>query len=129
METGIKGKQTKVVNEDCTAKAVGSGSLEVFATPAMIALMEETAWKSVASHLDPGYGTVGIRLEVTHDAPTPLGMEVTCESELVRVDGRKLTFEVRAYDEAGCIGKAVHERFIVEEETFMEKAACRKNPK
>lgn len=127
METGIKGKQTKLVTEECTAKAMGSGTLEVFATPAMIALMEETAWKSVAAALDPGYGTVGIGLEVTHDAPTPLGMEVTCESELVQVDGRKLTFEVRAYDETGCIGKAVHERFIVQEEKFMEKALCRRN--
>ncbi len=125
MDTGIKGKQTKMVTEECTAKAVGSGSLDVFATPAMIALMEETAWKSVAALLDPGYGTVGIRLEVTHDAPTPLGARVTCESELVQVDGRKLTFEVRAYDEKGSIGKAVHERFIVEEGSFMEKALGR----
>lgn len=129
LETGIKGKQTKVVTAECTAKAMGSGSMDVFATPAMIALMEETAWKSVAAALDPGYGTVGIRLEVTHDAPTPLGTVVTCESELLQVDGRKLTFEVRAYDEAGCIGKAVHERFIVEEETFMKKALCRGHQK
>lgn len=127
METGIKGKQTKLVTGECTAKAMGSGTLEVFATPAMIALMEETAWKSVSAALDPGYGTVGIGLEVTHDAPTPLGGKVTCESELVQVDGRKLTFEVRAYDETGCIGKAVHERFIVQEEKFMEKALCRRN--
>lgn len=122
LETGIKGKESTIVNESNTAKTVGSGTLDVFATPAMIALMEETAWKSVAGHLDEGCGTVGISLNVTHDAPTPLGMEVTCESELVKVDGRKLTFELKAYDEKGTVGKGTHERFIVNDAKFQEKA-------
>lgn len=120
--TGIKGKESTIVNESNTAKTVGSGTLDVFATPAMIALMEETAWKSVAGYLEEGCGTVGISLNVTHDAPTPLGMEVTCESELVKVDGRKLTFELKAYDEKGAIGKGTHERFIVNDVKFQEKA-------
>lgn len=122
LDTGIKGKESTIVNESNTAKTVGSGTLDVFATPAMIALMEETAWKSVAGYLEEGCGTVGISLNVTHDASTPLGMEVTCESELVKVDGRKLTFELKAYDEKGAIGKGTHERFIVNDVKFQEKA-------
>lgn len=122
LTTGIKGMESVVVNETNTAKNVGSGTLEVFATPSMVALMEQTAWKSVEKELEEGYGTVGIRLEVSHDAPTPLGMRVTCESKLVKVEGRKLTFEVRAYDDRGEIGKGIHERFIVNEKSFQEKA-------
>ena len=76
----------------------------------------------MAGYLEEGCGTVGISLKVTHDAPTPLGMEVTCESELVKVDGRKLTFELKAYDEKGTIGKGTHERFIVNDVKFQEKA-------
>lgn len=122
METGIRGIQKVNVCKENTAAAMGSGTLEVFATPAMIALMEYTAWTSVQEELEEGCGTVGTRLEVTHDAPTPLGMEVTCESELVKVEGRKLTFEVRVYDERGEVGKGLHERFIVNNEKFQEKA-------
>ena len=122
MEIGIKGRQTTVVDETNTAKTMGSGTLDVFATPSMVALMEETAWKSVADELDEGYGTVGIHLDVSHDAPTPIGMAVTCESELVGIDGRKLTFKVRAYDEKGDVGKGIHERFIVHNEKFLKKA-------
>lgn len=122
MEIGIKGKQTIVVNEKNTAKTMGSGTLDVFATPSMIALMEETAWKSVSDELEDGCGTVGIHLDVSHDAPTPIGKNVTCESELVQIEGRKLTFEVRAYDECGEIGKGIHERFIINNENFQKKA-------
>lgn len=122
MKTGIKGTQSVVVGESNTAKAVGSGTLDVFATPSMIALMEETAWKSVAGELDEGCSTVGTHLDISHDAPTPAGKTVTCESELVQIDGRKLTFMVRAYDERGEIGKGIHERFIVNNEKFMKKA-------
>lgn len=122
MQTGIKGKQTIKVDETNTARTMGSGTLDVFATPAMIALMEQTAWKSVEAELEEGSGTVGTFLEVSHDAPTPLGMEVTCESELTAVNGRELTFEVKAYDERGTVGKGIHKRFIINEERFMEKA-------
>lgn len=122
MQTGIKGKQSIKVDETNTARTMGSGTLDVFATPAMIALMEQTAWKSVESELEEGTGTVGTHLEVSHDAPTPLGMEVTCESVLTAVNGRELTFEVKAYDERGMIGKGIHKRFIIKEERFMEKA-------
>lgn len=110
------------VDETNTARTMGSGTLDVFATPAMIALMEQTAWKSVEAELEEGSGTVGTFLEVSHDAPTPLGMEVTCESELTAVNGRELIFEVKAYDERGTVGKGIHKRFIINEKRFMEKA-------
>lgn len=123
LETGIRGTQSVKVEESNSARVMGSGTLDVFATPAMIALMEKTAWMSVASELEAGQGTVGTMLEITHDAPTPLGMTVTCDSELVEIDGRRLVFEVTAKDEKGVvIGRGRHERFIVWEEKFQAKA-------
>ena len=88
----------------------------------MIALMENTAFESVASELEEGSGTVGTALDIKHVSATPVGMKVTCESELVQVDGRALTFSVKAFDEAGLIGEGTHERFIVFEEKFQKKA-------
>jgi predicted thioesterase len=122
LETGIKGKKEITVTQDKTAKAMGSGALNVYATPAMIALMENTAFESVAPYLEPGSGTVGTALNVKHVSATPVGMKVTCETELVKVDGRALTFSVKAYDEAGLIGEGEHERFIIYEEKFQAKA-------
>lgn len=122
LQTGIKGYQEITVTAEDTAKAYKSGTLDVLATPRMAALMEETAWKSVAEELEAGMGTVGIRLELDHLAPTPVGMKVYCESALEKADGRKLVFSVTAKDERGEIGRAVHERFIVEEEKFQNKA-------
>ena len=122
LTTGIKGKQELVVTKENTAKAMGSGTLEVFATPAMIALMEKTAYESVAPELEEGSGTVGTALKVKHVAASPVGMKITCESELVKVDGRALTFSVKAYDEKGLIGEGEHERFIIYNEKFQAKA-------
>ena len=122
LEKGIKGTQKVIVTEANTAKSMGSGTLDVFATPAMIALMEETAWKSVAPYLEEGSGTVGSYLDVHHNAPTPLGMTVTCESELIQVEGRKLTFKVTASDNSGIVGEGMHERFIIDNERFLQKA-------
>ena len=87
------------VTEEMTAKSVGSGGLEVFATPAMAALMEKTAYESVENELGEGDGTVGVTLELEHKAPTPVGMKVICESELVGAEGRKLFFEITVRDE------------------------------
>lgn len=122
LETGIKGTQSVKAAEDNSAKTMGSGTLEVFATPALAALMEKTAWMSVTPYLEAGYGTVGTRLEISHEAPTPLGMTVTCDSELTEIDGRRLVFTVTARDERGLIGRGTHERFIIEEEKFQRKA-------
>ena len=110
LQAGIKGKKEITVTLDKTAKAMGSGTMDVFATPAMIALMENTAFESVASELEEGSGTVGTALDIKHVSATPVGMKVTCESELMKVDGRALTFSVKAFDEAGLIGEGTHER-------------------
>jgi len=118
---GIKGKQEIIVTEEVTAQQVGSGTLPVFATPAMISLMENTAYKSVAEYLEEGCGTVGTLMNVSHVAATPVGMKVTCETELLKVDGRALTFCVKAYDECGLIGEGMHERFVIMEEKFLAK--------
>ena len=93
LEAGIKGRQEVMVTDENSAAAVGSGLLPVFATPAMVALMEKTAWMSVAPYLNDGEGTVGTKLEIAHNAATPVGMQVWCESELVEVDGRRLVFK------------------------------------
>ncbi len=122
MKTGIKGKLERLVTEELSAKAMGSGELDVFATPAMVALIEETAWRSVAGELDEGCGTVGTKLDIAHTAATPLGMKVTCETELTAIDRRKLVFSVRVYDEAGEVGSGTHERFIVDNAKFQAKA-------
>ena len=119
---GVKGHMQIEVTKNLLAKNVGSGALDVFATPAMIALIEETAWKSVAPALDYGMTTVGTSLSIEHTAPTPLGMSVTCDTELVAVDGKKLTFNAVVSDEKGEIGHGTHERFIVETESFQAKA-------
>ena len=122
LETGIRGKQEIIVTEDKTAKVYGSGTLDVFATPAMIALMENTAYKSVAQYLGEGNGTVGTNLNVKHVAATPVGMKVICETELVKIEGRALTFTVKAFDACGLIGEGTHERFIIMEDKFQAKA-------
>ena len=122
---GIKGKKEIVVTPEKTAKTVGSGLLEVFATPAMIALMEEVASESVAPALAEGSTTVGTLVNVAHVAATPVGAAVWCETELVEVDGRKLTFTVKAYDNAGLIGEGTHERFIVFSEKFMARTLAK----
>lgn len=126
MEAGITGTQTIVVTEDKTAKVMGSGLLPVYATPAMIALMENTASSSVQKALEEGQGTVGTLINVKHVSATPVGMEVTCETKLVEVDRKRLVFEVKAYDAAGIIGEGIHERFIIDNEKFMEKAEGKK---
>lgn len=123
---GIKGTQTVTVSNENTAAAMGSGTLAVFATPSMIALMEKTAYLSVQNVLDEGCGSVGTYLNVKHLAATPVGMTVRCESELVEVDNRRLVFTVKAYDEAGLIGEGTHERFIVQNEKFLTKTNAKK---
>ena len=122
LTVGIKGTLERTVTEEVTAKAMGSGELPVFATPAVVALAEECAWKSVAGGLEEGQGTVGTRMELSHLAATPLGMTVRCETELVEIDRRKLVFTIAAYDGVDKVAEWRHERFIVDNAKFLSKA-------
>lgn len=122
MEKGIRGEGELVVTESNTAEALGSGSLAVLATPAMVALMEKTARLSVAPYLENGQSTVGTLVNVKHLAASPVGMKIHCTTELVEIDRRRLVFHVECSDECGPIGEGVHERFIIDEEKFMAKA-------
>jgi predicted thioesterase len=119
--TGVKGKEELVVAYEDTAARYGSGLVEVYATPAMVALMEKTCLNSVLSYLPEGYGTVGVKVDIVHSKATPIGMKVTCESTLLEVDRRRLVFELVARDEKGEIGKGRHERFVIDTRKFMEK--------
>ncbi|HLO89545.1 MAG TPA: thioesterase family protein [Lentimicrobium sp.] len=121
IKIGTIGKQQLVVTIELTAARYGSGLIEVFATPAMIALMEKTCQESVQDQLDAGHLTVGTLVNVKHLKATPVGMSVECESELIAWEGRKLTFKVVAKDEQGIIGEGLHERFIINEADFMSK--------
>lgn len=122
LKEGIKNSIERIVTEDMTAKAVGSGTLKVFATPCMIAMMEEASHTSVREYLADGEGTVGISIEARHLVATPVGMKVVCESELTEVDEKRLVFRVRVFDEEGLVGEGTHERFIINDEKFMQKA-------
>lgn len=112
----------KVVTEEMTAKAMGSGSLPVLATPAMIALIEETCWKSVAGGFGEGKSTVGIKIDVKHVSATSVGKKIWCESEILEEDTKHVVFSFKVYDEAGLIGEGTHERYIIDEGEFMKKA-------
>lgn len=126
MEIGIKGRAEDTVSEKNVASKIGSGVVDVYATPCLIGLMEEAAQTSVAPFLSEGMTTVGTKLNVSHDAATPVGMKVWAESELIEEDGRRLVFSVKAYDECGLIGQGEHERFVVKLDRFMEKVGAKK---
>ncbi len=126
LEIGMKGSTETVVTIDNTAKAFTSGALEVFATPAMISLMEETCWKMIQPELEEGLGSVGTKVNVSHMAPSAIGKTVLCEATLIEIDGRRLTFEVVCSDENGMVGMGTHERFIINNEKFMAKAEGKK---
>ena len=125
--TGLTKTVSETVSDKNTAKTVGSGSLDVYATPMMIARMEEAAANLAEENLPEGYTSVGILMNVAHTAATPCGMNITATAVLTKVEGKKLTFEVKAEDEAGEIGSGVHERFIVESERFQQKADSKKS--
>ena len=124
MQIGIKGEKKFTVTKDQLACNVGSGLVSVFATPMMIAAIENTAAGSVAGELEEGKTTVGTLVNVSHVAATPEGMEVRIETELTEIapNGKMLTFKVAAYDEAGLIGEGTHQRAIVAKERFEQKA-------
>ena len=125
METGLTGRSETMVTEQNTAAAVGSGLVPVFATPCMVALMENAAAGAVLPFLAPDEGTVGTHLDVSHTSATPIGMKVWAVATLTAVDGKKLTFDVTAYDQAGEIGRGTHERFIIRPEKFLARCQAK----
>lgn len=121
LETGIKGIVSCTVTENDTAKALGSGGLDVLSTPKLIALMENASLLLVRPYLDEGMDTVGTQLNVKHLAATPVGMTVRAEAELIEIDRRRLVFSVKAWDEVELVGEGTHERFIVDMKKFTDK--------
>ncbi len=116
-------KRTMTVGEEHLASRVGSGGLDVFATPSMIAFMEGTALKLAQDFLPETSSTVGTLVNVKHVKASPLGATITCETTITEVDDRRLVYEVKAFDNAGLIGEGIHERFVVDCEKFMAKIA------
>ena len=119
---GMKGSVSALVERQDTAQEVGSGSLLVYATPCMVALMEGAACEAIASALPQDMTTVGTELNISHISATPVGLEVRAEAEVTAVDGKIITFQLTAYDEAGEIGKGTHKRAIVPVQKFLDKA-------
>ena len=120
---GMKIRVEEVVTEQNTAICAGSGTLPVFATPFMCALMEKAAWMAIAPALNEGVSSVGTKLNISHLSATPVGLKVWAESEVTAVDGKRIEFKVTAGDEKGLIGEGTHERFIVTDERFLAKTA------
>lgn len=127
---GTKCQLQQAVTEELTAAAIGSGALPVFGTPFMAAMMENAAMTALQSFLEEGQGSVGTRLSISHDAPTPVGMTVFAEAEIVSVseNGRMVDFQVTAWDEQGPIGKGTHTRAIINGEKFLAKCNAKLNP-
>ena len=118
---GMKGKVSTLVEREDTAAEVGSGSLLVYATPCMVALMEGAACEAIAPAIPEDKTTVGTELSISHLSATPVGLEVRAEAEVTAVDGKIITFSVTAYDEAGKIGEGTHKRCIVSTQRFLDK--------
>lgn len=122
---GIRGEAAVIVNESNTASRLGSGSLPVFGTPALIALMERAAVNALRPHLDEGQESVGIAVNIRHVAATPMGKRVKAEAVVTDVNDRKVTFAVKAFDQFEMIGEGTHQRVLVDRDTFMWKVASK----
>lgn len=123
---GITGEHTLKVTYEISAAAVGSGTVEVLATPAMIAMMELAAQNSVQPYLEDGEATVGTQVSIRHLKATPIGAHATAKSKLLEINGRELLFEVSCCDDAGLVGTGEHRRFVIDQAPFTEKANARK---
>lgn len=123
LELGLSFTQEITVTDKDTAAVYGSGKLMVFATPAMVGLMENTSIKCLEGHLEEGMDTVGIEINTQHIKATAVGKKVGCKATIVEIDGRRIKFEIEAWDEQGKIGYAIHNRFIINPEKFMAKLA------
>lgn len=127
MKVGTVHEINATVEENMTAESMKSGSLPVLATPCMIALMEQASAELCQQFLPDGISTVGTMVNIQHLAATSLGAPVRTVATLTAFDGRKASFDVVSYDNAGVIGKGTHERFTIKVDSFMKKAADRKN--
>ncbi len=125
IKIGTKGTAETVVTKENMAVTVGSGSLEVFATPMMAALMEKAACNALEGFLENDETTVGTKIDVSHDSATPAGMTVKATAEVIMVNGREIVFTVKAVDDCGNIGKGIHKRFVVYAEKFMNKTKAK----
>ncbi len=123
---GAVGEKTIPVTENLTARVMGSGSLDVFATPAMIALMEAAACAALEGHLEGSQSSVGVEIQVKHLAATPVGSQVRARAEITAVEDRKMTFTVQAWDDQQLIGEGTHHRMLIDVERFMSKVQARK---
>ena len=118
---GLKGEARTMAEREDTALEVGSGSLLVYATPCMVALMEGAACEAIADCLPEDKTSVGTYLEISHLSATPVGLEVWAEAEVTAVDGNLITFQVTAFDEAGKIGEGTHKRAVINSQRFLDK--------
>lgn len=125
VEVGLEGDVEAEVTENMTAAAVGSGLVPGLSTPSLVGLMEGAAVQAISAHLQPGTSTVGSRLDITHLAPTPVGMRVKSHAVLEEIDGRRLVFRVSVSDEIGEVGAGVHERYLIDLARFKERIAAR----
>ena len=125
LSTSCSGEAERVVTEEWTAPSMGSGTVPVLATPALVALMEQAAVRALEGRLPPGQTSVGVRIDVRHLAATPPGMRVRAQATLVAAEGRRLTFQIEAWDDVEKVGEAVHERVLVDTERFMERVRAK----
>lgn len=121
LTTGLRGTADRTVTQENTAAACGSGSLPVFGTPFMLAMMEEATCAAISAQLEDGQSTVGVSMDIQHTAPSPVGMAVRAEATLTEVNGKMLTFSVTAYDQAGEIGSGTIRRCIIRSESFLSR--------
>ncbi len=122
---GLRGEASVIVNESNIASKLGSGSLPVFGTPALIALMERAAVNALRPHLDEGQDSVGVAVNVRHLAATPMGKRVQAEAQVTAVEGNRIVFAVKAYDAVEMVGEGTHERVLVDRDSFMWKVASK----
>jgi predicted thioesterase len=127
LKAGLRTELAEIVDRRNVASVWGSGALDVYSTPAMVALMEKAAVLVAAPFLPEGCSTVGTSVAVKHLASSPIGVKIRAEAVLTGVDGRKLSYEVRAWDERELIGEGLHERFIIDNKKFIEKTDTKRS--
>lgn len=126
LQVGLVGEVRRVVDASMLASSLGSGSLDVLATPALVALMEQAACAAIDTHVGADQTSVGVRIEMSHLAPTPPGIEVVARAALIEVDGRRLVFQLEAFDPHDRIGEGRHERALVDPKRLLGRASAKR---